>query len=814
MSLNFEGTAVQRPLVRKSRQPLDATSTFATYAEAAEYALDESGTYSYCPYAGQLIVTLAGGVDRDGNQIPASSEDYNKARLWRLKVGSVNSKGRQGYLLEEILGADRVADTTEHNEFQGGTQTFGAWIELLAGMTMGYSLATEKVNGETVVKTDSITGKPLYIDGEGNERGLADDMERIWLDSQGKGHMVISALKVLGTLEVSEIDVNHIKHSGGLFVNSRANIIVDSVEQLSGDRTKLTFVGQANGQTLFNLFEVGDLALSMTFNVLKEGASTPSEGKVVRWYWREVVAVDDTSITLAPQDASLPEMATPRKGDTVVQVGHVDAPEGAADDKKAHVASRQGLQVMGFSDTNGPFIAEYGGINAPTASITFDQPGDAIVYLSPKYHKLQGDVIKLKAGQGGTDVEMTANTIKTITQNLSVIANILDIQAGNVSATINGLDGRITANANAITLNANAIALKADNKWLLKMTKDSAGMYVIGENGQPVANGGRMVLVANSDGSIGAVTIASNGTMTYTENFTLKASNVDFTAGAINMNTAKFTIGTDTNVTLFQSGKIKTDYIDVNTLKAALINAGIINANEIVTSALTASATFNAQNATINNLTIGGNAVIGGRLNGCGGTFTGDISAASGEFGGSVVIKEGNTPRIKIDGTNIATNEEAGNTRIVHLAPNGLLVLVDQNQYVLVKTDGIEMRWGNDGVKLGSGGLKRYNGSEWVDMYAKPLTISVNSTTILPANVQNVVCSGSGFDITLPSGAEAGTQIMIKGTTSGGNYVTICPPSGETISTTDSGNNKRLYNDDCCWLTKLGRTWYWNYAEV
>lgn len=811
MSLSIKGSPLYGSYQRVVNKPVDTTAVWATYTLAAEYA-DNNGTDDYCPYDGQIVVTLQGYPD----VTDVNSEKYKTAHVWRLKKDgpdtTVNGLTRQHFVLEEVKAGTEVAGTNEHNTFTG-TQTFESWIELLGGMTMGYKLAKKKDEaGNPIIKTDSITGKPLYIDGEGNERVLTDDMERIWLDGQGKGHMVISALKVLGTLEVSEIDVNHIKHSGGLFVNSRANIIVDSVEQLSGDRTKLTFVGQANGQTLFNLFEVGDLALSMTFNVLKEGASTPSEGKVVRWYWREVVAVDDTSITLAPQDASLPEMATPRKGDTVVQVGHVDAPEDAADDKKAHVASRQGLQVMGFSDTNGPFIAEYSGIKAPSASISFDEPSKAIVYLSPKYHKLQGNKILLKATneQGSTDVTLTADTIKTITQNLSVVANILDIQAGNVSATINGLDGRIAANAKNI-------ALKADNKWLLKMTKDSAGMYVIGEDGLPLANGGRMILVANTDGSIGAVTIANNGQMVYTGDFTLKARNVDFTAGAINMNTAKFTIGQQENVTLFENGKIKTAYIDVNTLKAKLIEAGIINAAEIVTDALTSASSFNAQGAKIANLKVTGNSIFQGHLDGVDGTFSGNLDAAGGTFQGSVSIAGG---KVLIDGNEV--NGATSDAVQMHIGVNGLIAKAvnAQNRYLLANTDGIEMRWISDGLRLSQKGLERYDGSKWVNMFSEEKARTIDGETTLDVKDGIVVCTKmeSHYTVTLPPTSTElvnGKTIQIIATdTTANHYIVVKPNSNQQITTSAAGNNenggRKLLHANRCWVTYLNNFWHFS----
>lgn len=731
---------------RNVNEPLDTSSVFPLLSIAETYAHNIANNENYCPYDGQII-TVRHGSDNESHiykLVPATGEEdwldgYDTSKDYNAD-GILN---KFHYNLIEILGADRTLDTKE-----GGT-----------------------------------------VDGLVNFDGGA----------------TATNLLVTGTLQVNEVNINHIKHSGGVFLNTRANIVVSEVTELTGadlGKTKLTFTRTAGSQTIYNLFEVGDFALSMMFNLKEtegyqignDGSMTWNDGDgetlidVVRYYWREVVAVGSDYITLGAVPNNV-NMSAPKVGDNVVQLGN-----------NTNDVSRQGCQVMGYSKINGVFIAEYDGLTTNIQSSkaqslalkVFDDYDKAIVYLSPKKHKLQGDEILLKSG----------NQYIQLAEKLTAMANDISLKASQ--ADLNIANGNITANANAIVL-------KADNKWLLKMTKDSAGMYVIGENGQPVANGGRMVLVANSDGSIGAVTIASNGTMTYTENFTLKASNVDFTAGAINMNTAKFVIGTDTNVTLFQSGKIKTDYIDVNTLKAALINAGIINAEQIVANALTATASFNADGATIANLKVTGNSVFQGHLNGVDGTFSGNLDAVGGTFQGSISIANG---KILIDGNEV--NGVTNDGTQMHIGVNGLIAKAANtlNQYLLANTGGIEMRWGDDGIKLSGNGLQRYINGGWVDMFAKPRTRAISGATTLTLQDQNIIVrGGSDFNITLPAGAPNGMQIMIKHTQVDSS-VKIVPNTGQQISPTDEGNGKRLYNTDCCWLTMLDSVWYWNYAEV
>lgn len=636
MAIEIKASSLDKNFRRTIPKPIDASSVWATYDQAAEYAAN-NGTDDYCPYDGQLVVTLAGYPE-----VSSSSQKYTKAHLWRLKYDGTTTVGglqRQHFTLDEVKSGNAVAGTDVHNIYTG-TQRFGSWIELLAGMTMGFNLVTgtNPDTGEPIIETNPVTGKIQRYKGDGTIGDVQDNDERIWLDSQGHAHMVISAIKVLGKMEVHEIDVNHIKHTGGLFVNSRANLVVSDVTEQTGGYTKLSFVQRnADGMAIYNLFEAGDLALSMTFNVVKEGASQPTGEEVVRFYWREVDSIGTDSqsgtgyIILKPVPSAYQSyMSTPQVGDSVVQVGHVDAPSGSDEATVNHVKSRQGLQCMGFSHTNGPYIAEYDGINSVAASVNFDDYDNAIVYLSPKYHKLQGDVIKLKATsqQGSTDLMLTADTIKTITQNLSVVANILDIQAGNVSATINGLDGRIAANASKISLVAGG-SLK------LALNENGAVLQMIDQNGQVVGNLGATLLISNTDGTMSGILNFTNGEWTFRDDFVISARNIDFTAGAININAAKFQIKNGSKVTMFVDDKLQTSYLDIGTLKAALINAGIINAGQILTDALSSGTnTFDAEGVTINNLTVSGNAVIGGTLDGAGGTFTGQLRGVGGTFEG------------------------------------------------------------------------------------------------------------------------------------------------------------------------------------
>lgn len=153
----------------------------------------------------------------------------------------------------------------------------------------------------------------------------------------------------------------------------------------------------------------------------------------------------------------------------------------------------------------------------------------------------------------------------------------------------------------------------------------------------------------------------------------------------------------------------------------------------------------------------------------------------------------------------------------MHIGVNGIISKMANSlvNYLMATTNGIELRWGNDGIKLStSGGLQRYNSatSSWVDMFARPRAISINSDIELTRDIGIVISSGWYHTVKLPRDAQNGDQIYIK-TTSATIY--IVANTGQSMAHADYGSNGRQLNDeDCFWMTYLNGTWYSNYAEV
>ena len=198
---------------------------------------------------------------------------------------------------------------------------------------------------------------------------------------------------------------------------------------------------------------------------------------------------------------------------------------------------------------------------------------------------------------------------------------------------------------------------------------------------------------------------------------------------------------------------------------------------------------------------ISGNAEIGGELKGATGTFKGAVNIADG--------------KVLIDGNTISS--VTSDAVQMHIGVNGFISKVANSlvNYLMATTSGIELRWGSDGIKLSTDGLQRYNGSTWVDMFAKPRAVVTSGPYALSRDIGIVVCTYRDHDmyeILLPADAQDGDQIFIRTT---GFSVFVSANEGQTMYNPDYGDHSRQLNDqDCFWMTFVQGTWYSNYAEV
>lgn len=321
------------------------------------YTRDKS-SFTYVTYG--AAPALGGGITSVRHDLITGEVQYT--------VGNYqNSKGLIGRLSDKI-------DTIQAG---GGSATTGddGGVSGRGGVSESSIPLLARLMGSGSVVKDSLTIlKELILGTTGHG---------IFIDQNGDASMTIGSLTVLGTTHLNEIDVNHIKHTGGLLVVTKANIIVDHVEHLDGGLDRLYFRRvDGNGQTIYNQFEVGDLALMMVYNEALDGS-------INRYFWREVSAIDDGTekfgyITLLPSSASHSE---PRAGDVVVQLGNTTK------------AERQGATVLGGSGPNGGFFAVYDGFRTwRDAAPQLDNYANALTYISPKKNKITGDFMSIAGG--------------------------------------------------------------------------------------------------------------------------------------------------------------------------------------------------------------------------------------------------------------------------------------------------------------------------------------------------------------------------------------------------------------------------------
>ncbi len=323
-------------------------------AAVSAYRRDKS-SFTYLTYG--AAPSLGGGITSVRRDLITGEVQYT--------VGDyMSSKGLIGRLSDKI-------DTIQAGG-SSGTKGEDTGVSGRGGVSESSIPLLSRLMGSGSVVKDSLTIlKELILGTTGHG---------VWIDANGDASMTIGSLTVLGTTHLNEIDVNHIKHTGGMLVVTKANIIVDHVEHLTGGLDKLYFRRvDGNGQRIYNQFEVGDLALMMVFNEALDGS-------INRYFWREVSAIDDGSeefgyITLLPSSASHSE---PREGDVVVQLGNTTK------------AERQGATVLGGSGPNGGFFAVYDGFKTwHDAAPQLDNYATALTYISPKKNKITGDFMSI-----------------------------------------------------------------------------------------------------------------------------------------------------------------------------------------------------------------------------------------------------------------------------------------------------------------------------------------------------------------------------------------------------------------------------------
>lgn len=165
----------------------------------------------------------------------------------------------------------------------------------------------------------------------------------------GQSFLTVDKLKVRLKAYFEELTVIRTNTIGGKnIITPAGSIVCIRVEETSdGGAYRCYFSTSQDGQRIVNLFVVGDLALSESFNLM---AGVNQDGVSNNYYWREVVGVGPDYIDLSKTKCDI-DSGVPQAGDVICHLGNTT-------DK-----TRQGAIVLSAVESDSPSITLYSGID-------------------------------------------------------------------------------------------------------------------------------------------------------------------------------------------------------------------------------------------------------------------------------------------------------------------------------------------------------------------------------------------------------------------------------------------------------------------
>lgn len=158
----------------------------------------------------------------------------------------------------------------------------------------------------------------------------------IYRDESGKSVAEFDKLIIRELLSISELEINHVTHMGGIRVMSQAEMECNAVEEY--EDKYVCFFDQKQGSKI-NLFTIGDIVWSQKFD---------SDNIILTYYKSVVVAIGDNYIELSK--SKYDGAGVPHSGDILIQAGNITD------------VNRQAIIII---DTNGnPSISIYRGVNS------------------------------------------------------------------------------------------------------------------------------------------------------------------------------------------------------------------------------------------------------------------------------------------------------------------------------------------------------------------------------------------------------------------------------------------------------------------
>lgn len=165
----------------------------------------------------------------------------------------------------------------------------------------------------------------------------------------GQSLMTVDKLKVRLKAYFEELTIIRTNSIGGKHIITPAGSIVCTGVEETSDKTayRCYFANAQDGQTIVNMFVVGDLAICESFNVL---SGDTAENITNKYYWREVVGVGTNYIDLSKTKCD-EDSDEPQSGDVICQLGNISD------------ASRQGAIVLSAVESDAPSVTLYSGID-------------------------------------------------------------------------------------------------------------------------------------------------------------------------------------------------------------------------------------------------------------------------------------------------------------------------------------------------------------------------------------------------------------------------------------------------------------------
>ena len=350
-------------------------------------------------------------------------------------------------------------------------------IKFLKGISLGTNYSISEL-GDAILRTIQGKGYTISEDGDVVFRDMVSPdydyasqsgygMKR---REDGKFQLSLTDLEVWGRAVFHELEIRKLSYVGGNFIFSPAGSKLMHVKEvkvtmaLDGSSVttgyKCYFLADDGTTATENMWKVGDLAYSQSFNIKKGVYENVSNRK----YWRKVTAVSSENEQITDADGNIlydgqkfgwitlgntfpgtnyeKGSDAPQAGDAVCCLGNV------SDEERQNAIEIQTVGALA------PAIIQYGGIS------TFSLTDCVKTQISPKGNKFVGDFSMVTSSGDEKDVLETVTTLQTDVNGIhGTVASLSE----KVSPDGNQM-GSLEMSVSEIRQTADSISLKVDQQ--------------------------------------------------------------------------------------------------------------------------------------------------------------------------------------------------------------------------------------------------------------------------------------------------------------------------------------------------------------